>query len=159
MTPKTRASAAAIITETASAGLTAGVKILTLDGELPVEFLAPGDRVITRDSGVAVLKGIRTRKVRTRAVAIAPGSLGHDRPDDAITLPAGQRILLRDWRAAALYGRKEAMVPAARLADGEYIRDLGEVDLTVFELEFDRDHVIYAGGLELDAPARVTASA
>ncbi len=28
-------------------GIVAGTPVLTLDGELPVQFLAPGDRVVT----------------------------------------------------------------------------------------------------------------
>ncbi|OWU82917.1 hypothetical protein ATO6_21715 [Oceanicola sp. 22II-s10i] len=135
-------------------GVMAGTKILTLDGELAVEFLTPGDRVITRDSGFAVLKNIRVRKVRASAVAVTGGSLGHNRPDSDIVLPADQKVLVRDWRAEALFGAKQALVPVSRLADGQFVRDLGEVEMTLFELEFDAGHVIYAGGMELDAPAR-----
>jgi hypothetical protein len=134
-------------------GIAAGTTVLTLDGELPVEFLSPGDRVITRDSGMAVLRDIRVRRVRCRAVAISAGSLGHTRPDEDMILPAAQRILVRDWRAEALFGATQALVPVARLADGQYIRDLGETEMVLHELLFDDVHVIYAGGMELDAPA------
>ncbi|MEM5467969.1 hypothetical protein [Celeribacter marinus] len=42
-----------------SAGLPMGTKIMTADGALPVEYLEPGDRIITR-SGMKVLRGIDT---------------------------------------------------------------------------------------------------
>lgn len=133
-------------------GLTAGTTVLTLDGEIPVEFLSPGDRVITRDSGMAVLKQIRIRRVRTRAVSVAASSLGHDRPAADLVLPQGQQVLVRDWRAQALFGKQQAMVPVSRLVDGQYVRHIGEVEMRVFELRFERDHVIYAGGMEVAAP-------
>ena len=35
-------------------GLIAGTRLWTLDGEMPVQYLSPGDRIITRDTGMAV---------------------------------------------------------------------------------------------------------
>lgn len=134
-------------------GLPAGTKVLTLDGELPVEFLAPGDRVITRDSGMATVRAVRVRAIRAEAVAVAAGSLGHDRPDADTILPATQQVLVRDWRARAIFGADRALVAVARLADGQYVRALGPREMRVVTLEFDREHVIYAGGLEVAAPA------
>lgn len=134
-------------------GIASGTKIMTLEGEMPVEFLSAGDRVITRDSGMAVLKEVRTRKVACDVVHITAGSLGHNRPEADIALPAGQEVLIRDWRAEALFGKKQAMVPAARLVDGEYVRNMGKGVMTVYELVFDTNHVIYAGGLEVAAAA------
>lgn len=135
------------------AGIAAGTKVMTLDGEMPVEFLTEGDRVITRDTGMAVLKAVRTRKVACDVVHIAAGSLGHNRPETDVALPSGQEVLIRDWRAEALFGKKQAMVPASRLVDGEYVRNMGKGVMTVYELVFDTNHVIYAGGLEVAAAA------
>lgn len=132
-------------------GLAAGTKVMTLDGEMPVEFLTEGDRVVTRDTGMAKLKGVRSRKVACDVVQISGGSLGHNRPEADITVPSGQQLLIRDWRAEALFGKKIALVPAKNLVDGEYIRDLGKGVMTVYELVFDTDHIIYAGGLEIAA--------
>ena len=73
--------------------------------------------------------------------------------DADITVPAGQEVLIRDWRAEALFGKKTALVAAERLIDGEYIRDMGKGVMTVYELIFDTDHIIYAGGLEISAKA------
>ena len=96
-------------------GIAAGTKVMTLDGEMPVEFLTEGDRVITRDTGMAVLKAVRSRKIACSVVHIAGGSLGHNRPDSDIALPSGQEVLIRDWRAEALFGKKTALVTADRL--------------------------------------------
>ncbi|MFZ5964673.1 Hint domain-containing protein [Thalassococcus sp. BH17M4-6] len=131
--------------------LVAGTSVLTLDGALPAEYLSPGDRVITRDSGMAVLRRARVLRRTVRGVGIQAGSLGNMRPDRDAILPASQQVLIRDWRAQALFGRAQALVPAQRLIDGEFICDLGVVDLTLVELVFDAPHILYADGLELAA--------
>lgn len=139
-------------------GLIAGTSILTLDGALPVKHLAPGDRVITRDSGVAVLKAVRVRKVTARMVRIKAGTLGTTRPDGDVVLPADQGILVRDWRAKAIYGEDRAIVPAAQLIDGEFIAEHSPAaQVTLFELEFDTPHIVYADGLELSVSESVLA--
>lgn len=135
-----------------AAGLCAGSTIMTLEGTLPVEFLSPGDRIITRDSGVAILRDIQISTVNMRPVTIKPGTLGVDRPDGPITMAPGQRVLIRDWRAKALYGEALALVPAERLVDGEYISQAPKaVETQIITLIFDTPHVIYANGMEMAA--------
>ncbi|MEP2028692.1 MAG: Hint domain-containing protein [Paracoccaceae bacterium] len=130
-------------------GLAPDAIIRTTDGELPIQYLSAGDRVITRDTGTSIVKSIRSAKVTCRAIALAAGSLGHTRPDRDVILPADQQILIRDWRAQALFGGKQAMVPISRLIDGEYVSDMGEIEMILFQIEFDAPHVIYADGLEV----------
>lgn len=141
-----------------SNALIAGTVVLTLDGALPVEYLSPGDRVITRDSGMAILRATRHRKITVQAVCIQAGTLGNMRPDRDVILPASQEVLLRDWRAKTLFGRDTALVPSARLVDGEFIRNIGAVPLSLVELEFDAPHILYADGLEVAAKVPVPAA-
>lgn len=54
---------------------------MTLDGEISAEHLSVGGRVITRDSGMSVIKTIHTRDVKMQPIRIKAGSLGHTRPD------------------------------------------------------------------------------
>ncbi len=139
-------------------GLIAGTSILTLDGALPIEHLAPGDKVITRDSGIAVLKSVRVRKDIARMVRIKAGTLGTTRPEEDVIVPADQGILIRDWRAKAVYGEERAIVPAAQLIDGEFIAEhSAAAQVTLFELEFDAPHIVYADGLELSVSESVIA--
>ncbi len=139
-------------------GITAGTCVLTLEGELPVQFLAPGDRVITR-SGAKVLKAIEVVVVRDAAmVRISASALGHDRPEGDLYVAPSQPILVRDWRAKALYGRAVTMVEAQRLADGDYIRREMVAEVRLFTLRFEREEVVYASGLELAcAPVSIPA--
>jgi len=130
-------------------GITAGTLVLTLDGELPVQFLAPGDRVITR-SGARAIEAVEVTVVRgAEMIRITASALGHDRPETDLFVAPTQPILVRDWRARALYGTDSAMVEAHRLADGDYIRRETVAEVRVFTLRFATPEVIYAGGLEL----------
>lgn len=127
-----------------------GTSVLTLDGALPAEHLYPGDAVITRH-GARPLTGIDhvTLPAGTPIVEITQNALG-GRPERDLWLPASQRILIRDWRAKALYGQAQVCIPSGQLVDGEYIRltELTE-DVTGFALRFGRPEVFYADGVEL----------
>jgi len=131
-----------------------GTIVLTREGERAAEEIRAGDSLITRTQGMAQVESVRTRRAMLQAVCISAGTLGDTRGDGDLTVPWDQRILVRDWRAKAMFGQPQAVVPAYELVDGEFIRDLGlqMMDLTI--LEFSRPHVIYAGGLELAAAAQ-----
>ncbi len=134
-------------------GLAEGTSVLTLDGALPVEYLTPGDRILTR-SGVRRLKAVEMTKVaHARMVRISADVLGGGKPKAEVLVVAGQPVLIRDWRAKAMYGAAQALVPATRLADGEYIRAEVMREVRVFTLKLDSAAVIYAGGLELACEA------
>ncbi|MEO3413914.1 Hint domain-containing protein [Roseovarius sp. CAU 1744] len=130
-------------------GLPAHSIILTLDGERRVRDLSPGQRIVTRDSGTALLRAIRQRTVLVPLIRIRAGSLGDTRPDCDTILPAGQGVLVRDWRALALFGANQAIVAAGRLVDGEFITRTAPQQTTICELVFDRSHILYVDGLEV----------
>lgn len=136
--------------------LVAGTTVLTLDGALPVEFLSPGDRVITRGSGVATLCRVRHSSRKVALVAVRAGSFGNSRPGEDALFPAEQEILLRDWRASALFGASRALVPLRRLVDGHFVRALPPRRVPLIALGFDTAQIIYGDGLELGSadPAR-----
>lgn len=64
------------------AGLAAETTVMTLDGEMPVEHLNVGDRIIICDAGMSVLRDIKTHTVHVAPIKIKAGSLGHTRPQD-----------------------------------------------------------------------------
>lgn len=130
-------------------GFVAGSKIFTLDGELPVEHLCSGDRVITRDTGMAVLMAIQAIQIECNMVSIAKGALGQNSPATEIVLPAKQHVLLRNWRAVALTGKKQALVPAGSLVNIEHIRPLGPKPARLFNLIFGQPHIVYVDGVEM----------
>lgn len=138
-------------------GIAAGTVILTLDGALPVDFLSPGDRIITRE-GMRVVRAINVHRYSGPAIRVSAGALGHDRPEQDLVVPKDTMILLRDWRAQALFGRAQALVPIARIADGEFIAPATVLSMRLYDLRFDTPQVVYAEGLEM-ACAAVEAAA
>ena len=129
-------------------GIASGTVVATLDGYLPVDFLAPGDRIVTRD-GMRVIRAIHMQRFTGRAVRISASALGHDRPEQDLTLPCDTLVLLRDWRAQAIYGQDQALVPVERLVDGEYVVHEKVTGMRLYELLFDAPQIVYAEGVEL----------
>jgi len=141
-------------------GLPMGTTIYTLAGALAVEALYPGDRVITRDAGAQVLLDIRRHRVPagTPMVRVTGDALG-GKPTQDTVLPGAQRVLIRDWRAQALYGTPAARVPLSRLVDGEYLRWTDDGPDALLSLHFAHPHIIYANGLELFSAEPVSVDA
>jgi hypothetical protein len=115
-----------------------------MKGETPVEMLKVGDRVITRERGMTIIRAIET--VEADACTIRTDSLGLGRPERDTTVAADQHVTVRDWRAKALFDADIAMVPARRLCDGKQIAAFGQAYF--FRLVFDAPLTVYANGLE-----------
>lgn len=130
-------------------GLCAGTTVMTLAGEMPVDHISVGDKVITRDSGISIVKDIRVRTLRIAPIRIKAGSLGHTRPDRDMIVAPDTKLHIRDWRAEALFGKPSATVAAARLVDGEFLAQQEPKEMTVYQIIFDREHIIYADGVEM----------
>lgn len=137
-----------------------GTSVLSLDGALPVEHLYAGDRLLTRHGARALTQIVQViLPAGSAIVRVTQNALG-GRPERDLWLPAAQRVLIRDWRAEAIYGQKQVCVPVGQLADGEYIRHDTLAEAVIgFALHFGRPEVIYADGLELASadPLRVPA--
>lgn len=141
-------------------GIAPGTLVMTAQGARPIEALAPGDRIVTRDAGMMRLLDLRVRHLAgVRPCRIRPSALAHDRPGSDVILAPTQRVLVRGWRARALYGTRFAQVPVSRLVDGTYIARLAPRTLRVIEPVFEQAHIIYAGGIELAAATPLTATA
>ncbi|WP_102109494.1 Hint domain-containing protein [Oceaniglobus roseus] len=134
-------------------GLGAGVRVMTLRGAVAVERLVPGDRVVTR-RGARRLLAVRTARLTDMRPCILGGDVPRPGwPAATLQVAPGQPILLRDWRARALFGQGSAMVPAALLADGLAIRRAGRArTMTVHRLDLGEDAVVLAVGLEFGVP-------
>jgi Hint domain len=129
--------------------LAAGTTVLTLDGALPVQFLAIGDRVITR-AGARTLRDVAvTLLTDALLVRVSARSLTPDSPQDDVILPPNQPVFIRDWRAQAMLGDRQGVLAVRKLMDGEHIVAERFAEMRMFTLRFDREEVIYAGGLEL----------
>ena len=137
-------------------GIGLGTDVLTADGALPVEYLEPGDRIVTYDQGLVRLAAVEVRIVpASDTVWVRPAVLDPDGEGRDVTLSARQQVLVRDWRARALWHRPMALVEIRRLADGAHIARLsGPRPLRLFQLLFeDRQHLVETAGGYLLASA------
>jgi hypothetical protein len=131
----------------------AGTLIRTLDGLLPVEYLNPGDRIVTRDGALRLMSLAVAAHPKAELVCIRATMLGLDQPERDLWLAPGQRLMIRDWRAQVLCGQTAAAIPAVRLVDGEFIQRCQNKNVRLFTLRFQDDAVIWAEGLELVCPS------
>ena len=129
--------------------LVIGTSVTTLEGVLPVEYLLPGDRILTRAGMMPIASVTAHRLHHPDLVRIRAHALDRDRPHDDVLLAADQPIHLRDWRAKAMFGTVSATVALARLVDGDQIRRERPASIRTIRLGLPREAVIYVAGLEI----------
>ena len=140
-------------TQMPTCGMVAGTTVLTLSGAMPVEFVAPGDRMITR-AGARTVMAVDIAVVNdARVIRVREGVLGKDRPEADTMVAPKQPVLIRDWRAKAMVGLDQAVMTAERLVDGTYISAELLHEARIVTLRFAEPHVIFAAGLELGCEA------
>jgi len=124
-----------------------GTRIKTDRGEIAVEALTEGDRVLTLDNGYQPIRWVgcarRIAQGRLAPVRIRAGALGNER--DLLVSPQ-HRMLLRGWQASLMFGEAEVLVAAKALINDRTIlrQEGGEVDY--FHLLFDQHEIVFAEG-------------
>ncbi len=135
---------------------TPGTLIETDAGPVPVEDLAVGDRVLTRDNGYQVVRwtgrrsfsaGELTEKPALRPVRLRAGAMGQARPAADLVVSPQHRVLVADAHMAILYGEAEVLVAAEHLIDGRGItREPAGAGVTYIHFMFDRHEVVLSNG-------------
>ncbi|MBR9762976.1 MAG: type I secretion protein [Rhodobacteraceae bacterium] len=132
-----------------------GTLIATMRGEVQVQVLQPGDRVITRDNGMQELRWIGRRTLGPKELAAAPhlqpvlvraGALGNDLPHTDLVVSPQHRMLIRSDRASLLYEENEVLVAAKDLVGMPGVERLANREVTYLHLLFDQHEVILANG-------------
>jgi len=130
----------------------AGTLIDTPDGPRPVEAIAPGDLVLTRDDGAQPVRWAGARTVEAQGafapVAIAEGALG---AHGALMLSPEHRVLVEGHTAELLFGEREVLVAAKHLVDGQAVTQRAGGEVTYVHLMFDRHQVVTTEGLESES--------
>ncbi|MBY6161748.1 Hint domain-containing protein [Mameliella alba] len=132
-------------------GLLGRTRVKTLRGEVPVQDLRPGDRVLTRDNGYQVLRWTGLIRPGSAMAPIGPvrirkGALGRNAPDRALRVAPGQRLLLGGAQVRALTGQPEVLACAQHLCALPGIaRPTGQAASFV-QLLFDRHEVLMTDG-------------
>ncbi len=132
MTVQMKIADAAAMTS-ARAGLAEGTIVLTLRGEVAVENLQPGDKIITREVGAQPLRAVECHD--GKSTVIAKNSLSKNSPARDMRVAPEQTFLIR--------GETSTLVSAYTMAKASI------ENTKLYRLVFDRAHVIYADGAEL----------
>lgn len=153
------------------AGFGPGVQLATPEGEMPVEWLATGDRLVTRDGAPAPVLWLTRRHLRREALARTPelrpvefaaGAVGPGTPTHATTLAPATRVLLTGWKVELCAGVDNGLAKLSGLADGTAIRTPASPEGTYYTYVLLPAHaVVRANGLWtetllLDPAARET---
>ena len=134
---------------------TPGSRIATPRGEVPVESLKPGDKIITRDNGIQEIRwvGARTldhaelrRAPNLRPVLIRAGSLGDGLPERDMLVSPQHRMLVANDRTQLYFEESEVLVAAKHLIDHKGISYMDTLRTTYIHFMFDRHEVVLADG-------------
>lgn len=135
--------------EVACVSFTRGTHITMASGaQRPIEELQIGDRILTRDDGVQEIRWIGQSTVRAvgefAPIRISAGTLNN--AADLVVSP-DHRLFIYQREDALGAGRKELLVKARHLVNGETIvqQDGGFVEY--YQLLFDSHQIIYAEGI------------
>ena len=134
---------------------TPGTRIATPRGEVNVEDLQVGDRVITRDNGIQEIRWLGTRALdgheigrrdNLRPVRIRAGALGNGMPARDMQVSPNHRMLVASERASFYFEEREVLVAAKHLVgmpDVDYI-DVSEI--TYIHFMFDQHEIVLSDG-------------
>lgn len=141
--------------EQASPCFTPGTMIATPRGEVAVECLKIGDRVITRDNGLQMIRWVGRREMpatqfyanaHLAPVRIAQGALGNDLPERDMMVSPNHRILVANDKTALHFDDSEVLVAAKHLTGLSGVGIVQNVETTYLHLMFDRHEVILSDG-------------
>lgn len=134
---------------------TPGTRIATQRGEVPVEDLRVGDRVITRDDGLQPVRWTG-RKALTwhqlaanphiRPILIRRGSLGNDLPEQDMMVSPNHRLLVTADRTPLRIDTPEALVAAKNLVDHRGIKPVQSLGTSYLHFMCDRHQAVLANG-------------
>ncbi|HEX9858400.1 MAG TPA: Hint domain-containing protein, partial [Paracoccaceae bacterium] len=134
---------------------TPGSLILTAQGEVKVEDLAIGNRVLTRDNGYQAIRWVGKRHLtridlamqpRLNPIRIRAGALGGALPERDMLVSPQHRMLMTGPRAEMFFGENEVLVAATHLVGEAGVSRVFPNGVTYIHLLFDRHEIIRADG-------------
>lgn len=134
---------------------TPGTAILTPSGEIAVEELKVGDRVVTRDNGLQTIRWIGRKPLtgrdllsrpKLRPIMIRKGSLGPNLPDRDMMVSPNHRMLLVSQQAQLLFEESEVLVAAKHLVHMDGVHQVDTTGVEYIHFLCDHHEVVLANG-------------
>ncbi len=133
-----------------------GTLITTDRGDLPVEALKPGDRILTQDNGFQELVLALSRVVgpeelpknkKLYPIRIKAGAMGSGLPKRDLVVSRQHRMVVKSNIAERMFGSATVLVAAIRLTELHGIHVYRAVKwIEYFHLVFERHEIIFAEG-------------
>ncbi|RYG89967.1 hypothetical protein EU803_15220 [Loktanella sp. IMCC34160] len=124
-----------------------GTYIKTIEGEVRIEDLRPGMRVLTVDRGFQTLRWVGSSTVlavgKLAPIRFETGVLGNDRP---IFVSPQHRMFMCGWAAELIAGEAEVLVPAVHLVNGTTITRQEGGEIEYFHMLFDQHELVFSNG-------------
>ncbi len=129
-----------------------GTRIATPGGEVLIEDLSVGDRVVTAEGGAEAIRWIGRRTFPAKGacapVVFETGAIGNTRP---LRVSRQHRLLLSGWKAQLHFGVDAVWVPAVHflVQDGVHVAEGGVVEY--FHILMDGHRTLRAEGVEAES--------
>lgn len=129
--------------------------IATARGEVPVESIAVGDRVITRDNGIQPVRWVGRRDLTEAQIATSPsmaavtirkGALGHGLPERDMAVSPQHRVLISSDEAMLYFDEREVLVAAKHLVGRPGIEHGRACDTSYIHFMFDNHEIVLSDG-------------
>jgi hypothetical protein len=134
--------------------------IATPSGERPIEALAAGQKVLTRDHGhQAIRRMVEARldfahlvaRPHLRPVLLRENGIGPAVPDADMLVSPNHRLLVSAEHALFELEEHEALIAAKHLVNHRHVRVVDMLGVTYILPLFDRHEIVLANGLWVEA--------
>jgi hypothetical protein len=139
----------------ASPCFTPGTQVTTQRGELPVELLSVGDRVVTRDNGMQTVRWVGKTQMFLQdfqtephllPVFIRQGAFGKGLPERDMMVSPNHRILVSNDRSTVRFQDREVLVAAKHLT-AQGVHTVQSSGTIYIHFMCDRHEVVLADGI------------
>lgn len=136
---------------------TDGMLIRTDKGDVAVENLKLGDRVLTRDNGFRAIKWLRKRALssaeltantKLRPICITAGAMGNNLPDTDLIVSPQHRILVNSPIVKRIFGDASVLISAKKCTKipGIYVVNT-DAPISYYHFLLDQHEIILANGV------------
>jgi len=134
---------------------TPGTMIATDMGEVLVEDLKEGDKVVTRDNGLQTVRWVGRRRYLGRELARNPhlypvlirkGALGEGLPERDMRLSPNHRVLVAGDLTALYFEEREVLASAKHLVNHRGVYEVESLGTVYLHILFDKHEVVLSNG-------------
>ena len=131
-----------------------GTKILTIHGEILVEELRKGDKVVTLDDGPLPILWISSTKLswplefsKHKPIKIAAGALGQKSPVRDLVVSPQHKVLIRSDGAYGLFPEHQILAPAKGLLSLPGVRSMkGKMNVEYYHILLAKHSILTSDG-------------